>query len=70
MITALQSGRGAPFEFVEMQLCREFHCLPSDLVNESWEKIELFLEIMNIESQFRDKEQRKLESKSKRRVPK
>ena len=50
-----------------MQLCREFHCLPSGLVNESWEKIELFIEMMNIESQFRDREQRKLENKSKRR---
>ena len=58
MILALQSGRGAPFEFIEMQLCRELHCLPSDLVKESWEKIELFLEMMNLERQYQNKEER------------
>lgn len=55
---ALQSGKGVPFEFIEFRFCSKFHCLPSDLEKQSWEKIELFIEMMNIENQYKNKEER------------
>lgn len=55
---ALQSGKGAPFELIELRLCEKFSCLPSDLEKQSWEKMDLFLEIINIENQYKNKNER------------
>ena len=60
---ALQSGRGVPFEFIEYKLCEKFSCLPSDLENQSWEKIENFLQFIDIENQYQEREERKLKNK-------
>ena len=47
-----------PFEIVEMKLYREFGWTPQELESQSWEKIETFLNIMNLEKQFQDRNQR------------
>jgi len=48
-----------------MQLCSKFHWTIQELNSQPWEQIELFLEMMNIENQFQNKEERKLKSKVK-----
>jgi len=48
-----------------MQLCRELHCLPSQLEKEEGSKMELFLEMMNLEKQFQEKEERLTKQKIK-----
>jgi len=62
-VVALQTKKGVPFEFLTLELCREFHCLPSQLRHESWETMELFLEMMQIEQQFQKRDQRVAEKK-------
>ena len=60
-----------PFEYVEMQLCRELHCLPSQLEKEEGSKMELFLEMMNLERQFQEREERLAKQKIRgKRFPK
>jgi len=62
-VVALQTKKGVPFEFLEYQLCEKFHCLPSELAKQSWGKIELFMEMMNIEGEFQKRDQRVAEKK-------
>lgn len=66
---ALQGGKDAPFELIEMQLCREFHCLPDELERQDFAKMELFIEMMNLESQYRDRDDRLARQKLKKRFP-
>lgn len=66
MTLALQTKKGAPFEFLEYQLCEKFHCLPTDLAKQSWDKIDLFISMMDIENQFEKRDQRLLEQKHKK----
>ena len=65
MILALQGGHEVPFEWVTMQLAERFHCLPSEIEQMPYEKISLYLDMINIESQFQSKEQRLEEQKLK-----
>jgi len=60
---ALQTKKGVPFEFLTLQLCRELHCLPSQIQQESWQTMELFIEMMNIEGEFQKRDQRLVEKK-------
>ncbi len=62
---ALQGGKDVPFEYISMQLCEKFHWTIQELNSQPWEQVELFLGMMNIESQFREKEERKLKSKTR-----
>jgi len=64
---ALQTKKGVPFEFIEMQLCEKFSCLPSELAKQSWSKIELFIEMMNIEGEFQKRDRRLTEKKYAKR---
>lgn len=58
-----------PFEFVEYKLCEKFHCLPSDLAKQPWEKIGNFLQFINLEYEYEKKEKRLAEQKSTKRFP-
>ena len=41
-----------PWEYTEMRLCRDvYHCLPSELDEESWERIATHLAIMDAEAE-------------------
>lgn len=43
----------APFEFVELQLCRDvYHCTRSQLDNEDWVDIAADLEMMKVEAEI------------------
>jgi len=55
-----------PFEWIEYQLCKKFSCLPSDLSNQSWEKISHFLSFINLEAEEEKRAQRKAMAKQKR----
>ena len=61
---AFQTKKGTPFEYQELLLCREFHCLPDELAKQDSNKMELFLDMINIERQFQDKRQRLAQQKS------
>lgn len=41
----------APWELVELFLCEQFHCLPSQLANEDAETISFMLELLNVRRQ-------------------
>jgi len=56
-------------DYIEFKLCKEFHCLPSDLENQSREKIENFIQFINLDYEIQKKEQRLAESKTKKRFP-
>ena len=43
---------------MEMRLCEKFGWTLQELESQSWEKIEMFLNIMNLEKQFQDRQQR------------
>jgi hypothetical protein len=49
----------APAEYVELQLCREFHCLPSQLRAERLTDIENVLAMMAAEAKIRKQNRRK-----------
>jgi len=66
-VVALQTKKGVPFEFLTLELCRELHCLPSQLRQESWQTMELFLDMMNIEHQFSEKDNRLAQQKHAKR---
>jgi hypothetical protein len=43
-----------PFEYTELILCRDvYHCLPSELGDESWETISAHLALMKAEERTR-----------------
>ena len=63
MILALQGGKEVPFEYRELKLCEKFGWTPTELAYQPWDKIDLFLNIMNIEGQFQEKEQRTAKQK-------
>ena len=69
---AIQHNKEAPLEYSELRICREFGWTVTELESQPWDKIEMFLGMMNIESQFQAREARKVESKikTKRRFPK
>ena len=46
-----------------MRLCEKFGWTLQELESQPWEKIEMFLHIMNLEKQFQDRRQR-LENQS------
>ena len=52
---ALQTGKGVPFEYLVLQLAREFHCMPEQIEKQPREKMELLLDIMGIEGQFQNR---------------
>ena len=67
---SLQGGKGGvPFEFTEMKLCNYFHCLPNEIYQIPRKKIEIYLQMMNIEAEFQKRDQRLGNEKTKR-VPK
>ena len=49
----------APGEYTELQLCREFHCLPSQLRAERFSDIYRFLIMMSAEEQVRQTRQKR-----------
>ena len=49
----LWASASAPIEYVELQLCREFHCLPSQLREEPADNVLAVLAMMSAESQVR-----------------
>jgi len=58
-----------PFEYIEYKLCEKFSCLPSNLDEQSWEKIDNFLRFINLDNELQKKEQRLSDNKSKKRFP-
>ena len=62
-MVALQTKKGVPFEFLELQICREFGWTLTELSSQPWDKIELILEMMQIEQQFQKRDQRIAEKK-------
>ena len=50
---------------VEYRLCKEFGWTPKELGAQNWDKIEMILNIMNIEAQFQEKKERLAQSKNK-----
>ena len=65
----MQSGKGAPSEFISMKLCEKFHWTIQELNSQPWEQIDLFLDMMNIENEYQNKKQRVAENKAKKRIP-
>lgn len=64
-MTHLWVGTEAPSEYVELQLCREFNCLPSQLRDESYEDVLNILQMMSGEAIVRDKNNKKRQGKYK-----
>jgi len=64
-MTHLWVGTEAPSEYIELQLCREFNCLPSQLRNESFEDVLNILQMMSAEAQVREKTNKKRQGKYK-----
>lgn len=62
---ALQTGKGVPFEYSVLQLCREFHCLPGQIKGQPKEDMELMLDMMYIENQFRQRKETSPQKKVK-----
>ena len=54
-----------PFEYIEYKLCEKFSCLPSNLDEQSWEKIDNFLRFINLDYEIQKKEQRVANQKAK-----
>ena len=55
-------GRSADFIpdiYVDYILCKTFHCLPSQIEKEDNKKLEIFLYIMRLESDERNRELRR-----------
>jgi len=46
----LWTGGAAPAEYVELQLCREFHVLPSQLRREPIRNVQAILTMMDVEA--------------------
>ena len=59
MLKHLATGMPAPGEYTELQLCREFHCLPSQLRAERFSDIYRFLIMMSAEEQVRQTRQKR-----------
>lgn len=49
----------APWQYVELRLCREFHCLPSALRAERYADVMNILTMMGVEAMV-DKQRRKI----------
>ena len=56
-------GAPAPTEYIELQLCREFNCLPSQLRNESYDDIANILEMKAAEAKVRQTQTNKRRGK-------
>ena len=54
-----------PFEYIEYKLCEKFSCLPSNLEEQSWEKIDNFLRFINLDHEIQKKEERLVNKKNK-----
>ena len=69
---ALQGGKGGvPSEYIEMKMCEKFSCLPNELYQVPRKKIEIYLQMMNIENEFQKRDQRLSEKDlNKKRVSK
>lgn len=53
---ALQSGRGVPFEYIEMKLLEKFGWTPEQLYSQPAHKIDFYINALNIEGQFQQRE--------------
>ena len=62
-MVALQTKKGVPFEFLEYRICKEFGWTLTELEVQPWNKIELILDMMNMEQQFQKRDQRLMEQK-------
>lgn len=51
--------KNPPEALLEYELCKTFHCLPSELYNEDSQKIEEFIVIMNAINEHEKKGSRK-----------
>lgn len=51
------TGSGdAPWDYIELQLCRDvYHCLPSELDAEEWDRISRHLDMMDVEAKTEHK---------------
>lgn len=49
-----------PIEYIEYILCEKFHCLPSELEKEDSKMIEIFIEIIGMENEARQRELNKI----------
>jgi len=56
-----------PLPFIEMKLAERFHCLPSQIRQESWEDIDLILAMLEIDNQFAERDRRLSEKKYARK---
>ena len=54
----LQSGKNTPPEYIEYYLCKEFGWTINELYSQPWDKIDTFLKIINIETQFKNNKQK------------
>jgi len=55
----LQSGKGVPFQFLEMKICEKFGWTLQELYSQPWSKIDFFLKAMSIEAQFQERKMKK-----------
>ena len=55
-MVAFQTGKNPPFELVKMKLMEKFHWTAQEFENQPWDEVELFLDMMNIEAQFQERE--------------
>lgn len=63
----LQGGKGVPFEYISMQLMEKFHWTIQELNSQPWEQIELFIGMMNMESEYEKKKNRLAEQRTKQK---
>ena len=57
-MVALQTKKGVPFDFLKYQLCLKFGWTINELNSQSWDEVELFLSMMDIEQKFNDRDNR------------
>ena len=65
----LQSGKNTPPEYVEYFLCKTFKWTINELYSQPWDKIDTFLKIINIETQFKNNEQKRTQGKLNNKRP-
>ena len=51
----LWTGGPIPPEYIELQLCREFHCLPSQLRQENIVDVYKILDMLDVEARVKNK---------------
>lgn len=53
MLEARWGRSPVPAEQVELQLCRLYHCRPSELAGEDWRRLGLHLLLLSLEGEAR-----------------